>query len=611
MFSALAVASGWILSAFGELNRVGYLGVLLLLTVVTVVYLRRHSPPSLRSLFPLRRFRRLFPLGFIIIAVFCFIGGLLYAPANFDGLCYRTPRALHWIFAQQWHWIHSPDGRMNTRACGFEWITVPLILFTGSDRLFFLINWFSFLLLPGVLFSFLRAFYVPGRVAWSWAWIFPTGYCFVVQAGSIANDSWAAVYILAALTFAQRFKTTRAFSDFAWSLLAIALTTGAKAINLALLLPWVIAILPSLSFLFLLHWKKLLLLLPPALLVSFLPTALLNQIYCGDWTGMALEPYRFTLKSPLEGIAGNTLLLLWYNLRPPFFPWSSAFVQWYPQSGLYQSLGWMNQSFETHYWVYVNVLPAEEWAGTGLGVTGLILVSLLAALFQKAPSAPPRSWGRRALLYSPCVSFLAVMDKSSLALIARLIAPYYAALLPVLLAHPAQSRIVRARWWQRLCFCVWIVALGVVILPPVRHLWPAETLFRYLQARHPSSPTWRQAVIDYDAGGNRSDWLAPVRADLPSDIHRFGLIDNANECETSLWRPFGSRSFYHLTSDDTPATLRREKITCVVIFQESLPDNMTLDAWLASYHGAILSRHTIEVPQNHETTHWLIVKIEP
>jgi hypothetical protein len=113
------------------------------------------------------RFRRLFPLGFLILAFLALLGGILYAPSNFDGLAYRTPRVLNWLSTQFWHWIHTPDERMNARACGFEWMTAPLLLFTGSDRLLFLINWFSFLLLPGLLFSFLKAFYVPARVAWT------------------------------------------------------------------------------------------------------------------------------------------------------------------------------------------------------------------------------------------------------------------------------------------------------------------------------------------------------------------------------------------------------------------------------------------------------------
>jgi integrase len=41
----------------------------------------------------------------------------------------------------------------------------------------------------------------------------------------VANDSSAAVYVLASLTFAQRLKITRALPDFTYSLIGIALAT--------------------------------------------------------------------------------------------------------------------------------------------------------------------------------------------------------------------------------------------------------------------------------------------------------------------------------------------------------------------------------------------------
>ena len=42
------------------------------------------------------------------------------------------------------------------------------------------------------------------RAAWHWMWLMPTGYCFLLQAGSIGNDLFGAVFALAALDFALR-----------------------------------------------------------------------------------------------------------------------------------------------------------------------------------------------------------------------------------------------------------------------------------------------------------------------------------------------------------------------------------------------------------------------
>ena len=84
-----------------------------------------------------------------------------------------------------------------------EWLTAPLLLFTKSDRALFLINLISFLLLPGAGLQRVHAGRCSPdpRVAWHWMWLLPTGYNFLLQAGSVANDTFPTVYAMAALDF--------------------------------------------------------------------------------------------------------------------------------------------------------------------------------------------------------------------------------------------------------------------------------------------------------------------------------------------------------------------------------------------------------------------------
>ncbi len=261
--SALATAGGWLLSSIHQLNFAGYFAFFFVAGLL--LWFFRHqlfcaSPPSWHPQFSSwhRRFRRPWPLCFAILALLILIGGLLYPPTNHTGLSYRLPRVLHWLAEQRWHWIHTPNYRMNNRACGIEWLTVPLVVFTRSDRLLFLLNYVPFLLLPGLIFSVWKRLGVRPRVAWHWMWIVPTGYVFLLQAGSIGNDAFPALYALAAVDFALRAlrpelgpaKTSKAatqpgigaVSNLAYSVLAAALLTGAKASNLPLLLPWVAAL---------------------------------------------------------------------------------------------------------------------------------------------------------------------------------------------------------------------------------------------------------------------------------------------------------------------------------------------------------------------------------
>ena len=299
-------AAGWVLSIFGQLNRTGY-AVALGCSAVILFFAVGREPLRRLCLRRLQcRFRRPFPLAFLALAFLALVGGCLYPPSNFDALSCRTARVLHWLDAGQWHWIAADvRGALNTRTCAFEWMTAPILLFFHSDRWLFLFNGFSFLLLPGLVFSVFRRLGLSGRVAWHWMWLLPAGLCFALQAGSLGNDIFGAALALAAIDFALRARPgERSAADsqsaspspkptergclsrsspaneevvspghgigtagaervvaigwksasLRYSVLAAALMTGAKFSNLTLLLPWGIAILPALRNY--LRWRK-------------------------------------------------------------------------------------------------------------------------------------------------------------------------------------------------------------------------------------------------------------------------------------------------------------------------------------------------------------------
>jgi hypothetical protein len=81
-------------------------------------------------------------------------------------------------------------------------------------------------------------------------WLLPTGYNFLLQAGSIGNDTFPTIYALAAVDFGLRAWDSRRLSDLRLSILSASLLTGTKATNLPLLLPWGILVLPLLPWLF-------------------------------------------------------------------------------------------------------------------------------------------------------------------------------------------------------------------------------------------------------------------------------------------------------------------------------------------------------------------------
>src|SRR6202011_4542006 len=155
--SAFAYAAGWLLSAWRILDGRGYTAFLIVFAAVVLWFRNRlevfHFDRSVLLSTLRSRFKRPLPRFFFVLALLILFGGLLYSPSNYDALCYRMPRLLAWLSEGGWYWIHSPDQRMNNRACGFEWLSVPLLLLTKSDRALFLINYVHFLLLPGLFFG--------------------------------------------------------------------------------------------------------------------------------------------------------------------------------------------------------------------------------------------------------------------------------------------------------------------------------------------------------------------------------------------------------------------------------------------------------------------------
>src|ERR1051326_9110178 len=94
VLSALASATGWLLSAIGHLDRVGYF---IVFGCAAIIYLlsekrkSRNAPSPARLSAALgRRFRRLLPAFFVLLALLVFVGGAIYPPTNHTALSYRT-----------------------------------------------------------------------------------------------------------------------------------------------------------------------------------------------------------------------------------------------------------------------------------------------------------------------------------------------------------------------------------------------------------------------------------------------------------------------------------------------------------------------------------------
>jgi hypothetical protein len=533
------------------------------------------------------RFRRWLPASFVVLAFLVLLGSALYPPTNHTAMTYRTPRVLHWLTEGHWHWIHTANYRMNNRCCGFEWLTAPVLLFTHSDRCLFLLNFITFLLLPGLTYSVWVRLGVRPRVAWYWMWLLPTGYSFLLQAGSLGNDTFPTVYALAALDFGLRAWVTRRPSDLWYSLLSAALLTGAKASNLPLLLPWAILVCGLWPLVRRRPVMSLLIVLLAAV-VSALPTLVLNIRYCGDWSGLVLERAGMNMRNPFVGIWGNALLLLSNNFVPTFFPlagwWNRSALSFLPHALMAPMLANFENGFMT-----LGEMPTEDWVGLGFGLSVLAAAALLASL--RAGSVANKVWAggrsipgavRWGVLVSPWLSLLAYSMKSGMVTPARLISPYYPLLLPLLLVGARQAEIVRRRWWRAMVWGVLLLALPVLVLTPGRPLWPAQTILKKLLAVKPGQRSIARALAVYSVYDVRSDPLANVRALLPNGLSVVGFMESGDDIDISLWRPFGTRRVEHILPSDSLEQIRQRHIQYAVVSEAPLLDEQTtLAAWQA------------------------------
>jgi len=617
LFSMVLVSAGWILSAIHQLNRAGYAVFLLPLVIFVFVRWNKTGQHAGQMVHRWRcklakRFRRRPPQLFLLIAVLSFAGGGWYPPLNFDANAYRLPRVMHWLAAGQWHWIHTFDARMNISACGMEWLSAPLILFTRSDRLLFLINLVSYLMLPGMLYSVFTHLCVRPRAAWWWTWLLSAGLCFALQAGGIANDTFAVIYSLAAVDLALRAREKQCVADLWLSLLAAALLTGAKQSNLPLAPLWLIAAWPARSLLWQNPLRSVAVALV-ALLISAVPISVINYHYLGSWMPVDVPGIatlgKFQL-NPFWGIVGNALSLPVQNLVPPFytlFPplhsyWPLLWNDWMRQFAgtpmgahfaSFERFGFLTEAY------YRGVTEAN--AGIGFWVCVMVLATGRALRrwrktnglpAQMAPASSVILW----LRWTPWALLVVFMAKNGAFENARQLAPYYPFLFVAWLARPGQSSVTRDRAWQQLALAGMVIAALLVATAPERPLFPAQTLSRLAHSHFPGSDFVEDEFLHYAESGYcqmaaRRDYL---RDHVPTGESMIGYYDKLFAAdEAGLWLPYGRRQVYSVMPDESPDALRRAGAHFVVVDASSaLATDGTIDHWLRRFNATVVGQYT-------------------
>jgi hypothetical protein len=317
------------------------------------------------------------------------------------------------------------------------------------------------------------------------------------------------------------------------------------------------------------------------------------------------------MKSPVAGILGNAVLLITNNFVPTFFPmahwWNAHSLSLFP--GALVRL--MNANFESGYQM-LGEMPTEDWAGIGFGVSMLVLISVIAGCFARGTAPRFKFRASHLVLVAPWISLLAYCMKSGMVTPARLIAPYYPLLFPLLLIGVGQSQIVRRCWWQVSAGVVFVLALAAVIVVPSRPLWPADTILAKAVEKHPNQAQLQRAQKVYQVYRQRSDPLAAIREHLPENLKVVGFMGTDDDLDISMWKPYGSRRVEPFLVEDSPEHIRQLGIEYAVVSGLELnTKHVTIDEWLKKNGAEIIftTNATMTVQQGSEP--WYLVRLQP
>ena len=508
-----------------------------------------------------RHFRRGPARWFLALAFLAGLGGALYEPTNWDTQWYRIPRVLHWLAENRWHFIPSVEGRLNFVAPGLEWMWTPLVAWTGSDRLLFLPNWLSFLLLPGVIWSAFRELGVSSRMAWWAMWLLPLAWIYCFQAGSAANDAISTPYLLLAVTLALQARRTGAMRPLLWSILAAGLFSNVKQSNLPLGLLWFVPAVAAARSLGRRPGLALgVMLLATA--VSFVPVTLLNLRHTGHWMGWSRAEQIWIPERPAVALVVNSVFALQQTFAPPWIPWADAWNgllrqfatgTWAPYFRGFEDFGNLPRSI------------GETWAGVGLPLAVLFGVGWLRARGRRMEPDPAPAvvrWIR--WLVWPLLCLL--LSQTGTVQIARYLASFYPFLLVPFLLAPGWARVVRTGGWRRAATVVSALTVLAVLMLPQRPLLPPQPVTAWLARSGPAGGFWQFWLEKQSRPQQVHRRFAPLFPRLQGE----SLIGLAAICpgETGLWQPYqfgpGARRVRHVRSSDDLTRLLQTGMRFVV-----------------------------------------------
>ncbi len=592
LWGAWCQICGWGLSALHCLSGWGYLATLPALFAAGSLWLKATAATGTAPEFSrLAKFRRRFsgplPLIYLGIVALSLVSALLYTPWSFDAASYRLPRILYWWQAHHWYWIGTLDKRLDYSSCGFEWQMLPLLIFTRSDHLIFLLNWLPFLLMPGLVFTAFRTLGIGGPSARRWMWLLPSGFCYALQCSGLQNDGYTVDDTLAFIIFAALAFRLRQMTFLTLALLAVAMLTGAKLSNLPMLLPLGLLLLPALHAVKCFNWKMAVVLFI-TVGCSFIPLAFLCWKHTGDWTGDPADAYQVRPRSSAGALVANTIVFANDFAQPPIFPLAKKLnprLKPLNQTPVMQWLHWAQPDFSG---IVFGNAAYEGQAGLGCGLGWYLFFLLVGLWFVRPPPVAQTSelpWEWRLAPWAAWFSLMVMLSQIAFTHVTRYGAPFYPLLAVSLLSLPRIAALERRKIADVFAGISMLAVVPVILLTAARPLIPVERLAQYFHR-----PALQTIAAQYHYWAIMRDDLAPMREHLPPNVTRLGYAAGYRDTPYGLWKPFGTRVIVELglplgSCMPPPADLQYAVVTAKGLHERY---QMSLAEWLSINRGKVV-----------------------
>jgi hypothetical protein len=331
------------------------------------------------------------------------------------------------------------------------------------------------------------------------------------------------------------------------SVLAAALLTGAKLSNLPLVLPLGVLLLPALRRVNWFTWRTPVVFLV-ALLCSFAPMALLSLKMTGDWSGDPTDQWGMRTHNSFGGLIANAVIFLNDAVQPPVLPISERLNSLAAalSHNAAPFMDWLKQSHHEFHGVGFGEMVYEGGAGLGFGICAYLFFLILGHWFIKCPGPRTgnhsgRPWAWRLAPLIAWISYGFYLMKLGSYLTARIGAPYYPLLIISIILRPRIAAFERHKITALFAALAALSVIPVLILTPIRPLFPASLLSRMEQ-----KSSLQAIAAKYRLWAGLRDDLAPIRNVLPPETTKLGYAAAFRDTPYGLWKPLGHRVIVEL-----------------------------------------------------------------